>query len=307
MKPGVEDTGEYTPPSPIRDVQPPQEVSSKVRVDIAALSDPGKVRSNNEDHYLVSCFERSLETLLTNLPEGEVPSRFTEVGYGMVVADGMGGAAAGEVASRLAIRTLINLVLHTPDWIMRLGDAEAREVLHRMIDRYRLVDEVLRSRAESDATLAGMGTTMTLAASIGHDLILAHIGDSRAYLLRDDELHQLTRDHTLVQGLVDLGVIRWDQAAAHNLKHVLTRVLGASADQMGADAERVFLADEDQVLLCTDGLSDMVSPATITAILKESKSSEAACRSLVEKALENGGRDNVTIVVAKYRLPSACE
>src|SRR5262249_20749172 len=124
MNPGVEDTGEYTAPSPIPDVEVPQDISSRVRVDIAALSDPGKIRSNNEDHYLVTCFERSLETLLTNLPEGEVPSRFAEVGYGMVVADGMGGAAAGEVASRLAIRTLINLVLHTPDWIMRLGDDE---------------------------------------------------------------------------------------------------------------------------------------------------------------------------------------
>src|SRR5690349_11962428 len=140
MNPGVEDTGEYAAPSPIPDVQPPRNVSSKVRVDIAALSDPGKVRANNEDHYLVTCFQRSLETLLTNLPEGDVPSRFAEVGYGMVVADGMGGAAAGEVASRLAIRSLTNLVLHTPDWFMRLGDAETREVIHRMIDRYRLVD-----------------------------------------------------------------------------------------------------------------------------------------------------------------------
>ena len=298
------DTGEYSAPPPMPDVQPPQAVSSKVRVDIAALSDPGKVRPHNEDHYLVVRSERALETLLTNLPPGRVPSRFAEVGYGMVVADGMGGAAAGEVASQLAISTLVNLVLHTPDWIMRIGDAEAKEVMRRMTDRFQLVDANLREQAEIDPSLAGMGTTMTLAASVGYDLILAHIGDSRAYLLRDGELHQMTRDHTLVQGLVDLRVIRPEQVATHRLKHVLTRVLGASADQMEAEVQRVFLADKDQVLLCTDGLTDMVDSAAIAAGLRHAKSSEEACRALVDKALENGGVDNITVVVARYRFPS---
>lgn len=301
------DTDEFTVQPVIPIVEPPNAISARAQVDLAALSDAGKVRPNNEDHYLVMSFERSLETLLTNLSVGEVPGRFAEVGYLMVVADGMGGAAAGELASRMAIRTFVNLLLHTPDWFMRLGDAEAKEIFRRITDRYRQVNEVLRGQAEGDTKRAGMGTTMTLAASVGRDLILAHIGDSRAYLLRNGDLHQLTRDHTLVQGLVDLGVIRPDQAATHKLKHVLSRVLGGSGDQMGADVQRMVLADEDQILLCTDGLTDMVSPDAIAAGLRDSKSSQIASRALVEHALENGGRDNVTVVVAKYQFPPGME
>jgi protein phosphatase len=225
----------------------------------------------------------------------------------MAIADGMGGASAGEVASEMAIITLVNLVLHTPDWMMRVGDLEAEKVMQRMADRFEVVDAVLRDQAEIDPSRAGMGTTMTLALSVGHDLFLAHIGDSRAYLLRNGVLHQLTRDHTLVQGLVNLGVIRPEEAGTHRMKHALTRVLGTKKDQMGAEVQRVLLADEDQILLCTDGLTDMVSVATITASLRDSPSSEAACRFLVDKALENGGRDNVTVVVAKYQIPLEAE
>jgi protein phosphatase len=306
MKHGVK-TGDYTGPPPIAEVPPPPAISAKVVVDIAALSDPGKVRANNEDHYLVMCFERVMKTLLTNLPPGRVPSRFAEIAYGMAVADGMGGASAGEVASEMAIITLVNLVLHTPDWLMRVGDLEAEKVMQRMADRFEVVDAVLRDQAEIDPSREGMGTTMTLALSVGHDLFLAHIGDSRAYLLRNGVLHQLTHDHTLVQGLVNLGVIRPEEAETHRMKHALTRALGTKTDHMGAEVQRLLLADEDQILLCTDGLTDMVSVATITAGLRDSPSSEAACRFLVDKALEGGGRDNVTVVVAKYRIPSEAQ
>jgi protein phosphatase len=306
MKHGVK-TSPYTGPPPIAEVPTPTSVSSKVGVDVAALSDPGKVRENNEDHYLVMSFERAMKTLQTNLPPGRVPSRFAEIGYGMVIADGMGGASAGEVASEMALITLVNLVLHTPDWLMRFGDQEAKAFMQRMADRFEVVDAVLRDHAEIDPSRAGMGTTMTLALSVGHDLFLAHIGDSRAYLLRNGVLLQLTRDHTLVQGLVNLGVIRPEEAETHRMKHALTRVLGTKTDHLGAEVQRVLLADEDQILLCTDGLTDMVSVATIAAGLRDAPSSEAACRFLVDKSLEGGGRDNVTVVVAKYRIPSEAE
>jgi protein phosphatase len=300
-------TREFTGPSPVADVPLPPSVSAKVRADIAALSDLGKVRTNNEDHYLVVRFERAMESLLTNLPPGRVPSRFAEMGYGMMVADGMGGASAGEVASEMAISTLINLVLHTPDWMMRVGDLEAKQVMQRITDRFEVVDAVLRDQADIDPSRAGMGTTMTLALSIGRDLFLAHMGDSRAYVLRSGVLHQLTRDHTLVQGLVELGVIQPEAVGTHRMKHVLTRVLGTKSGHLGAEVQRVLLSDEDQLLICTDGLTDMVSAATITAGLRDSASSEAACRFLVDKALEGGGRDNVTVVVARYRIPSEAE
>lgn len=302
--PSRADTAEYTPPPSASDILPPSDFSAKVQVDLAALSDKGNVRTNNEDHYLIVRVERSLETLMTNLTEGVIPNRFAEVGYGLLVADGMGGQAAGEVASRLAISTLVNLFLHTPDWIMREGEPEAEQMKQRMAERYKIVDAAVREHAESDPALAGMGTTMTLACSLGRTLILAHIGDSRVYLVRGNECHQLTRDHTLAQGLVELGIIRPDQVTGHRLKHSLTRVIGAGKSLGDAEVQHLALSDGDQLLLCTDGLTDMVHPSKIAAILRESKSSNDAGRALLDAALENGGMDNVTVLVARYCFSS---
>jgi PPM family protein phosphatase len=298
------DTDEYTPPPSPAEISPPEPVSANVHVEVAALSHQGKVRENNEDHYLVTRVERSFQTILTNLPPGLIPKRFAEVGYAMLVADGMGGQAAGEVASRLAIATLVNLVLHTPDWIMRGGEPEAEQVMQRMADRYKIVDAAVREQAQSDPMLAGMGTTMTLACNLGTLLLLTHIGDSRVYLQRGDKCHQLTRDHTMVQGLVELGIIKPEQVSGHRLKHALTRVIGAGESLGDAEVHQVNLADGDQVLLCTDGLSDMVKLEAIAGILRESKSPNEACKRLVDAALENGGADNVTVVFARYRLPN---
>ncbi|HEY7156091.1 MAG TPA: protein phosphatase 2C domain-containing protein [Gemmataceae bacterium] len=295
------DTDEYPVSSSQTDVLSPQVTSTAVQVDLAALSHQGKVRPNNEDHFLVVRFNRALHTLLTNLPEGLIPLRAEEVGYGLVVADGMGGMAAGEVASRLAIRTLINLALATPDWVLRGGGSEIERVMQRMAERYRRVDVALRAEAQADPNLSGMGTTMTLACSLGADLILGHVGDSRAYLLSSGALHLLTRDHTLVRELVDRGVVRAEQAAKHPLRHVLTQALGGRGE-MEAELQRVSLADEDQLLLCTDGLTDMVDSTTIGAILRSSASSQDACQTLVELALQKGGKDNVTVVLARYRF-----
>jgi protein phosphatase len=296
------DTDEYLVSTSPTDDLSPHAASSAVQVDLAALSHRGKVRPNNEDHFLVVRFHRAMQTLLTNLPEGLLPLRAEEVGYGMVVADGMGGMAAGEVASRLAIRTLINLALATPDWVMIGGGLEIEQVMQRMAERYRRVDAALGEEAQANPSLSGMGTTMTLACSIGTDLILAHVGDSRAYLLHGGELHPLTRDHTLVQELVERGVVRPEQAAKHPFRHVLTRALGGGGGAIEAEVQRVSLSDTDQLLLCSDGLTDMVDATTIGDILRSSVSSSDACRTLVKLALQNGGEDNVTVVLARYRF-----
>ena len=297
------DTDEYPISTSPTDGPPPRVASATVRADLAGLSDVGRVRPNNEDHFLVVRFDRALQTLLTNLPEGLVPPRAEEVGYGMVVADGMGGMAAGEVASRLAIRTLVDLALSTPDWVLKKGTPEIERVMQRMAERYRRVDEALSEEAQADPGLSGMGTTMTLACSIGSDLVLAHVGDSRAYLMRSGELHLLTRDHTLVQELVDRGVVRPEDASTHPFRHVLTRYLGGGrGDIVTEEVQRISLADADQLLLCTDGLTDLVDATTIGAILRSAVSSKDACETLVEAALQKGGKDNVTVVLARYRF-----
>src|SRR5207244_12785033 len=135
------------------------------------------------------------------------------------------------------------------------------------------------------------------------ELFRGHGGDSRAYLCRGERLPRLTRDHTSAQALADAGLIAQEEVGTHRLRHVLTRALGASTDQAEADIERIGLADGDQILLCTDGLTEMVNDATIAVTLLGAGTAQQACQTLVEAALERGGKDNVTVVLARYRFP----
>jgi protein phosphatase len=222
----------------------------------------------------------------------------------MAVADGMGGHAAGEEASRLALTTLVNLVLNTPDWFLRMDDpSAAEEVMRRAADRFGHIDQALEEEAAEDPTLHGFGTTMTLAASAGWDLLIAHVGDSRAYLFRKGALHQLTCDHTLVGELYRAGMLTRAQAATHRLRHALTRHLGANKGGK-PDVQKLTLADGDCLLLCSDGLTEMVGNAEITGVLAGGGASEAMSQRLVDAALAAGGKDNVTVLVAQYRAPA---
>lgn len=274
-------------------------LSAQCRVDYGAATHQGRVRTNNEDRYSFCRFGRSLHTLLTNLPDQRLPRRLDEVGYAMLVADGMGGAAAGEFAAGLAVLTLVNLALETPDWILSSQETEVERVLERMAERYKKIDDLLKESGEREPALAGMGTTMTVACSLGPRAVVAHVGDSRAYLLRAGALRRLTKDHTLVQHLLDAGMVqRADQVARH-LRHGLAQCLGG-ADHCEPEVQQLTLTDGDQILLCTDGLSNMVPDAEIANILKQSPTAEAACQALVGAALDNGGQDNVTVVLARY-------
>jgi protein phosphatase len=297
------DTGEHPVVSPpVEDIWP-ETASARARVDLAALSHQGRVRSSNEDNYLLVRFGRFLQTLQTSLPADELPGLAQEVGYALLVADGIGGSAGGEVASRLALSTLVTLALHTPDWIISQQPHETEQVMQRFADRFHRVQAALSARGSADPALARMGTTMTLACSLGATVILGHIGDSRGYLLRRGRLWQLTRDHTFVQAMVDAGQLTPDQAARHPWRHVLTRSLSASGRDFSGDFQCVGLADGDQLLLCSDGLTDMVAQDSILAILQSTAPADAACRALVAAALDNGGKDNVTVALARYQFP----
>ena len=298
--------GDRQVPEPVSaaDEGAPPTDSALVRVELAAVSHKGLVRANNEDHYLVLRYGRTLEKLLTNLPD-QVPNHSVEIGYGMLVADGMGGPAAGEVASRLAILTLLDLLIRTPDWIFGTGLRLTEEVERRLAERYRQVDAALRQEAAIHPGLSGMGTTMTVARSVSNQLVIGHIGDSRAYLFRQGTLHQLTKDHTLVQSLVEEGEMTRDEATEHPLRHALSRSIGAHSAPSEGDFQHIQIADNDQLLLCTDGLSDMVDSGTIASVLGSAKTAKKACNTLVQQALQKGGRDNVTVVLARYRNPPA--
>jgi serine/threonine protein phosphatase PrpC len=294
-------TGEF--PLAQLDVETPQAISSQVRIDVAALSDTGKVREQNEDHYFVARAGRHVTTMTTNVPLEDVPAQFGETGYLMIVADGMGGHAAGEVASRMAIATFINLTLHVPDWILRFDDEHAAKLMERAAVRFRQVHETLQDKARLDPRLQGMGTTMTAAYSVGYDLFVAQVGDSRAYLFRDGTLQRLTRDQTHAQMLADQGVISQHEVASHRLRNILTSALGSSQRDLRAEIRHWKLVDGDRLLVCSDGLTDMIDDAGIADVLGRETRSDEACRLLVERALANGGRDNVTVVVARYSMP----
>jgi len=273
---------------------------ASMTIDVAAATHRGNVRLRNEDHYLVMRFRRSLENISTNLECGSAQTNYDLTGYGLLVADGLGGRIGGEVASRTALTKLIELIIETPDWIMSFDDHDKVEaVLERMTERFFRIDETLKQQADDDPSLSGMGTTLTAAATLGDDIIIGHIGDSRAYLYRSGVLKQLTRDHTVAQELIDAGLSGADPAA-RSMRHVLTAALGVLGTRTKPEVKRVQLRPHDQILLCTDGLTAMVDDSTIASALDTATSAAAACEDLSSLALAAGGRDNVTVVVARF-------
>ena len=204
-----------------------------------------------------------------------------------VVADGMGGAQAGEVASRIAVDTFKQGLDGT-------GSPEER-LAARVHEANRQIYE--RSRIESGRE--GMGTTLTAALLDDAQVAIAHVGDSRAYLFRDGELTRLTRDHSLVDELVRQGKLTEEQAAEHPQRSIITRALGPEAD-VAVDTSTYPVRSGDVLLLCSDGLTSMVSEATVAKALGSASSLEDAARTLIEQANEAGGRDNITVVL--FRL-----
>ncbi len=238
------------------------------------ITDAGKVRQNNEDSLLVG--------------EGQDTSLF-------VVADGIGGFEAGEVASSIAVETL-----------KELGPGESFD------DTIQEANRRILSAARDDDKLSGMGTTVVAIRFAGTDeepaAEIAHVGDSRAYLLRDGELQPLTEDHSLVAELVRSGDLTRAQAAEHPQKNLITRALGADED-VEVDTIRIPVETGDRILLCSDGLSDMLSEDRISEVLSQpSQDPETPVRQLLTEALEAGGTDNITLVlvdVKKQERPRA--
>jgi protein phosphatase len=297
------DTVQIPSPSPADERRDFTLSSGTLTVDVAGLSHRGNVRANNEDHFLICRYGRFLEALASNLPLDDSPGYIQENAYAMVVADGMGGHAAGEVASRLAINSLVRLALDTPDWVLRFDEAGmTSKVMDRAVERARQIKDILIRVADHDPGLRGYGTTLALAWSVGKDLFVLHVGDSRVYLFRQGKLQQLTRDHTVAQDLVETGFIAQTQVAEHFFRHHLSQCLNDSAAKVQPEVQHIELQDGDRILLCSDGLTDMIDNQAINAILDRSVSAQTACSELIKSALAAGGRDNVTAIVAGYKF-----
>jgi len=280
-------------------------LSAAVKVDIAARSARGAARSSNDDHYLTLRLSRSQETLATSLSSADIPAPFEEYGYAMLVADGIGTAGAGSVASRVAISTITHLALDHGRWNLRVNPDTAMEIVSRAGLFYGRADAEVFARTRSAPPLAGMSTSLTAAYSAGDSLFIAHVGHSRAYLFRQGRLTQLTRDQTLAENLAASKRPVPLERSAQDLQHILTDALGSGGTPPTVQVEQFRLKDGDSVLLCTNGLTDVIDEARIADILALPRQPAEQCAMLTDLALQRNTEDNVTVVLGQYRIPAA--
>jgi protein phosphatase len=239
--------------------------------------------------------------LLTSVPE-EILDVSEDHSYTLAVADGMGGCRFGELASLLALQVGWDLGRDEIKWTMKTNDREVAEMRQKAETFFQLIDEALHAEIRESPRLAGMGTTLTVCYTTGPELFVMHVGDSRAYLFREGALQCLTRDHTLAQMLVDTGMAAPGSTEARKMRHVLTSVLGGPNDTISVDVNHHQLVDGDRLLLCTDGLTDMVPDDDIARVLSLHPTPADACQALIDLALERGGKDNVTVLLSSYKM-----
>jgi protein phosphatase len=268
-----------------------------VQVEFGALSHPGLVRPNNEDHFLIIERRRTRTVLASNLPPGLLQPG-DDIAYVLAVADGIGGSSFGELASMLALRSGWEQAPSAFKWTWLINDREIEDLKERVELVFQRMDEALRERTRMEPETAGMGTTLTATYTVGPEAFIGHVGDSRAYLYHAGTLTQLTRDHTLAQEYLDAGL----PVASPSWHYMLTNCLGGSEHEVRVDFHHVRLADGDQLLLCTDGLTDLARGEEIASILARHTLPQQATQALVDLALERGGKDNVTVVLARYAV-----
>jgi protein phosphatase len=270
------------------------------KMDVYGLTDPGKVRGHNEDQYLIADLSKSMRVHRTSLDLDEQTRLFgPSQGQLLLVADGLGGEAAGERASRLAVDALTAYVLNTMHWFFRLREDSEEQFADDLRAALQYCQAQIRAEAARLPQQRGMGTTLTLAYLIWPRLFVVHAGDSRCYLLRQGRLWRVTRDHTVAQRLAEEGVLQDPEHST--LSHVLWNVLGDSDDELVPEVYRGELDLGDTLLLCTDGLTKHMSDAELTRLLAADEPSEQTCRRLVAAANAAGGTDNITVVVAHFR------
>jgi protein phosphatase len=290
-----------TPDTPRQAPEPPGPSSPPppVRVRGFGLTNRGKVRDANEDHFLIAELARTLWVHQTSLPQGQTHYGRNR-GHLFLVADGMGGCQAGEVASALTVATIETFVLHVLHRFSNLKTGDEQGVVRDFQAALVHADGRIFEETAHHPEFVGMGTTLTLAFATGWRLFVVHAGDSRCYLFHKGKLQQLTRDHTVAGELAEHGIIKPEDVRRHQFRHVVTNALGGNRSGVQVDVQKVDLETGDVVLLCTDGLTDMVSDDRLASILAAQGEPQLACERLVAEANDQGGRDNITAVVARF-------
>jgi serine/threonine protein phosphatase PrpC len=263
-----------------------------VKIHVFAKTDRGKTRDHNEDRFLVADLTRRAASLLPSVREHEVGER----GSLFIVADGMGGAAAGELASEMAAETIY-------DQMVRMWGAEkeatAQRFAHRLKEAVEVANGHIHAYAKAHPEARGMGTTATAVGMLGDRIYLSQVGDSRAYLIRNGTAHQLTKDQSLMQRLVEAGELTEEEAAKSERRNIILQALGPDP-KVKVDLTYQEVRKGDVLVLCSDGLSGQVKKEEMAEVTSREPNLLAACERLIALANERGGPDNITVVVARF-------
>ena len=275
-----------TPPAGASPTPPP------VGLHVFARTDVGQVREHNEDNFIVADLTRRAR----GLQEGSRVTTVGKQGHLFAVCDGMGGAAAGEIASQMAIDIIYERMI---DGLSPDAPLERDELARRLVRAVETAGLRIFQEAKADRTRRGMGTTVTAAALLDGTLFLAQVGDSRGYILRGETLVQVTRDQSLVNQLIEAGQLTEEEAETFEHNHIILQALG-TADSVQVDLTFASLVKGDVLMLCSDGLSGMVRFDEIREVLRTCTEPLDACKALTDKANQAGGHDNITVIVVRF-------
>ncbi len=270
-----------------------------MNVELHAKSDVGRVRRGNEDNFLV--LELSKQQTWTGTDSADAPEDLREFELGekglvLVVSDGMGGALAGDVASRMAVDSVRDMILGSNS---EEGCDPETPLVECLKNATVYANLAIHHRSQEDSRCAGMGATFTGAAIHGDLLDLVQVGDSRGYVIRKDQIRLATKDQSLVQQLVDVGQISEAEAETHMFRNVILQALGAQGDITPVTG-RIRLRKGDTLLLCSDGLSGKLRSEDIQNIVNSNEDLEIACDELIAEANNRGGEDNITVILARF-------
>ena len=260
----------------------------------------GRQRERNEDAFFVGSLRRTLFVEHTNL-FAEPPAWLNGASEGwlLVVADGMGGQGSGDLASRTALTAVLDYLCNGMPWMVpRDAKASLPGVREQLVEAVSVGESTVREAATRPDASARMGTTLTMAYVVWPHLYLAHVGDSRCYLLRGGQLTRLTTDHTVAERLAGEGVSGLDENSPW--RHVLWNALGANDAQAQPEISRIELAPGDEVMLCSDGLTGHVDDRALLEHLGAATAVEESCERLIAAANAAGGSDNITVIVARF-------
>ena len=271
------------------------------KMDCHGESHIGLTRQKNEDQFLIADLRKSVVIHHTSLScDDETELHGGSQAKLLLVADGVGGNAAGDRASGLALESVVQYLLNAMHWIFLPEDEREESFLQDLKSALAFTQSQIQHAAEVSPVQRGMGTTMTLAYVVWPQLYVVHVGDSRAYLYRDGELIRLTHDQTYAQALADAGALRPEQIGTSPLNHVLFSLLGCDPTHLDPQVYKTKLAWNDSLVLCTDGLTRHLSDDRIAAVLQTERSARDLTRCLIDEANRGGGHDNTTAIVAKF-------